>query len=659
MKSIKFLSGLFVLGGLCFFVLAGCKSGPEIELPDSMPDIVAAYKQVSVYADSPWARSTGIKIKKGDIFSIIVSGEVNTNPRRYPKRWQSANFRLVMFAGESRSFGPINMTVNSMWEGEIKFLVRDGPNDVKSGRAKNPDWYKTNLGRFNVTVIVWKHKDWNLIAESLRSMAQLNPEYKPLKDTLASADQYKRLYAAEAETAREVEKTKKQLQVLKKTEDAASAKDLPEKQTGHEVVAKSAAPAKTSPEIQNLEAKLATLENTLKQLEETKKQLMAEREKTSRLTNELASREEQENKMPGSQYPPLLLIASPGDGHETEKSMVQLVGVVEDNIGLSNFEIFINDRSFSSKNSRGMAVSAAKPSKRFEFKEQLPLTKGANRIKVRATDADGQVTEKVFVVHQIQSVRNIWAVVIGIDTYPNISRLKYGVSDARAFYSFLGENNRIPPENVTLLINEQATLTNLRSLLGTKLKRNASKEDMVIIYFAGHGATERDKMSPDGDGLEKYILPYDADPKDLYASALPMREISHILHRIQSERLVFIADACYSGASGGRTVNLMGYRAQITDAYLDRIAAGKGRVIITASGANEVSTEKDELQHGVFTYFLLEGLRGPADFDNDGLVTVDEAYRYVSDTVPGATAQEQHPVKKGAVEGQLVLGVVQ
>ena len=72
MKSIKFLSGLFVLGGLCFFVLAGCRSGPEIELPDSMPDIVAAYKQVSVYADSPWARSTGIKIKKGDIFSTTT-----------------------------------------------------------------------------------------------------------------------------------------------------------------------------------------------------------------------------------------------------------------------------------------------------------------------------------------------------------------------------------------------------------------------------------------------------------------------------------------------------------------------------------------------------------------------------------------------------------
>ena len=79
-------------------------------------------------------------------------------------------------------------------------------------------------------------------------------------------------------------------------------------------------------------------------------------------------------------------------------------------------------------------------------------------------------------------------------------------------------------------------------MLGTYLKKRAGREDMVIIYFAGHGATEKDMISPDGDGLEKYLLPFDADPKDLYASALPMREISHIFYRIQSERLIFIAE---------------------------------------------------------------------------------------------------------------------
>ena len=79
---------------------------------------------------------------------------------------------------------------------------------------------------------------------------------------------------------------------------------------------------------------------------------------------------------------------------------------------------------------------------------------------------------------------------------------------------------------------------------------------------------------------------------------------------------------------------------------------------MTASAANEVSAEDDALQHGIFTYYLIEGLRGRADYDSDGLITVDEAYRYVSEEVPKATAQEQHPVKKGSVEGQLVLGIV-
>jgi len=80
-------------------------------------------------------------------------------------------------------------------------------------------------------------------------------------------------------------------------------------------------------------------------------------------------------------------------------------------------------------------------------------------------------------------------------------------------------------------------------------------------------------------------------------------------------------------------------------------------VIITASAANELSEEKDDLQHGVFSYYLLEALKGAADTDCDGAVTVDEAYRYVSEKVPPATNQEQHPVKKGSVEGDLILSI--
>ena len=105
-------------------------------------------------------------------------------------------------------------------------------------------------------------------------------------------------------------------------------------------------------------------------------------------------------------------------------------------------------------------------------------------------------------------------------------------------------------------------------------------------------------------------------------------------------------------------MSVSGVRANLSDRFLERLAGGKGKVIISASSANEVSVEKDELGHGVFTYYLVQGLKGPADTDGDGIVTVDEAYRYVSKMVPAATGQEQHPVKKGSVEGQLVMGVV-
>jgi uncharacterized caspase-like protein len=81
-------------------------------------------------------------------------------------------------------------------------------------------------------------------------------------------------------------------------------------------------------------------------------------------------------------------------------------------------------------------------------------------------------------------------------------------------------------------------------------------------------------------------------------------------------------------------------------------------MILTASDANELSIEKDELQHGVFTYYLLEALRGKGDLDGNGFITLDEVYRYVSEKVPQATEQGQHPVKKGEMVGEIVLGEI-
>ena len=503
----------------------------------------------------------------------------------------------------------------------------------------------TSAKSFSVDIMVWITKDYSEIARYLQLVSQNYPTDYAIKHAYRNARIYNDVILAELETTKEIERTKQTIEDIKGQAESKATAHVDQQQ------------------LQNLEQRLVKLSATLAELEQMKRELGMERQKTEQLSQQLAEKDEREQLLltklsEGVKSPPVLLIASPEHGLSTEAKSVQLSGVVQDDRGLQQLDIYINNRKLLPSQSRGIHIAAGSYPRRLTIEQRIALAKGANTIKIHAVDSDGLFVEKSLTVHHIARRRNLWAVVVGIDRYPNIRPLKYAVADARSFYDLLVTDNQVPAENVHLLLNEQATLQALRSTLGTRVKNKAGADDMVIIFFAGHGATERDMMSPDGDGLEKYLLPYGADPDDLYASALPMREVAHIFHRIRSQRLVFVADACYSGASGGRTVSITGMRANLSDRFLERLAGGKGKVIITASSANEVSVEKDELGHGVFTYYLVQGLRGPADTDADGIISVDEAYRYVSQKVPAATGQEQHPVKKGSVEGQLVMGIV-
>jgi len=384
-------------------------------------------------------------------------------------------------------------------------------------------------------------------------------------------------------------------------------------------------------------------------------QLAEQQKKEAEVAARLEALETERTKQPKNI--PVIAIATPQDGITVDSEYISLAGVAEHEKGIENFDILLNGEPVHSKDQRGVKL-VQKELKRIEFSERIRLREGKNDITILAQEKEGITAKKTIAVHMAKKKGEIWAVIIGINQYHNLPSLKYAVNDAREVYRYMIEVNRVPKDHIWLLLDEDATLDRIRSALGTQLRRKAGKEDMVIVYLAGHGATEKDASSPDGDGLEKYILPHNADPKDLYASAIPMGEVSRIFQRISSEKLVFLSDTCYSGASGGRTILASGARANVSGAFMDRLSQGKGRMIIAASDANQVSAEKDELKHGVFTYYLLEGLGGKADFDGDGVITLDEIYRYVSIKVPQATGQDQHPVKKGEMTGEIILGIV-
>lgn len=363
---------------------------------------------------------------------------------------------------------------------------------------------------------------------------------------------------------------------------------------------------------------------------------------------------------------PLIVLAKPHNNSSFLVSKIEVSGVIADNQAVQRVVYRVNGKEITSDGKRAIGVEAVDQGsmqREVNFGFTAHLTLGDNEIEITAWDNEGLQSQKVISVTYEKEKGNVYIACIGIDKYKNVPQLKYAAADAREMAALLQQRLGVPEENVYLLLNEEATLGNIKSLLGVKIRQQANKADTVIIYFSGHGAPEADSHSPDADGVTKYLLPIDAEKESLYSTALPMDEVRNIFRRLVSERVIFIADTCYSGAAGGRTLMPGGtqYRSINQDNLLTRLRdTGKGRVILTASQGSEVSQEKDELGHGVFTYYLLRGLDGKADANGDQTITVSELYEYVSKEVPKATKNTQHPMMKlDEMVGEVIIAVLE
>lgn len=382
-------------------------------------------------------------------------------------------------------------------------------------------------------------------------------------------------------------------------------------------------------------------------------------------------------KPPASQPPaPLsIVVRAPEDGARLSAASSVVAGVVTSGHGVARVSVTLNGKEV-------LARREPAPQPRVVVSVPVTLREGTNAIVVSATDAGGAVRQELRTVAYAPrpapapppaappapkdrwAKGERWAVVIGIGAYedPAIPHLRFSVADAELFYSLLTERAGFRKDHVLLLTDRterRPTLRDLKYALGTFLARSAGKDDLVVIYYAGHGAPEVDPRGIESDGLAKYLVPIDANAADLYSTALPMDEFQTIFSRIEAERVVVFLDACYSGAAGGRTFASRRTRAtRVDDLFLERLTRSRGRAIITAARSSEVSLELAELGHGLFTYYLVTGLRGAADLDLDGIVALQELYQYLEQTIARksrAAGGNQHPVLKGELEGTLPL----
>jgi uncharacterized caspase-like protein len=237
------------------------------------------------------------------------------------------------------------------------------------------------------------------------------------------------------------------------------------------------------------------------------------------------------------------------------------------------------------------------------------------------------------------------ALVMGIDDFrdPSIRRLRYARKDAEAVARLL---ERIAPEErrVHALLDREATLRNVEKAIDD-LCREVAEGDVVLIYLASHGTPER--RTPDA-APSAFLVLHDTEYAYIHATALDLGpRLSSWLSRLESASVVaVILDACFSGATGGRTFarRLMG-GDPLPPVSLQGLDLGRGGVVFMAADADQIARESEALGHGVFTYHLLEALQPPAG--GPATIGVGALYEQVARAVKAATDGQQHPILDG------------
>ena len=249
-----------------------------------------------------------------------------------------------------------------------------------------------------------------------------------------------------------------------------------------------------------------------------------------------------------------------------------------------------------------------------------------------------------------QTAGQTYALLVGISKYakPELS-LQFANADASVFGKLL-ESPRgggVPSNNILLLTDEKATTAAVRNGFQDFLKRRAGRNDTVVIVIAGHGTVEVPGSK------NAFILTYDSDPQDLTSTALAVDELQSLFQEQLGKvgRVLLFVDVCKAGTVGtihNTTVN----------SNVQHLGDIEGDLFgLLASRPREVSLEGPEFGggHGVFSYYVIKGLEGAADTNKDGVVDADELIKYVSDQVPMATGNKQHPREFGTYDNMLRL----
>lgn len=320
--------------------------------------------------------------------------------------------------------------------------------------------------------------------------------------------------------------------------------------------------------------------------------------------------------------PPIVAIATPEADTKSDSEEYEIAAQAGDlGGGVIEMRLYQNGRLVQTKD---LGDSDEKEiSEAFTVK----LLNGENRFRLVALSRDRIESRpaKVTVTYTGEELKsNLHVVTIGINEYRNPAlNLNYGVPDANGIRDFFKSQPRKLFDEVKYysLENREATRANIKKLL-TSLD-DTKPDDVVIIYYAGHGET-----------VEKdwYLIPadlvYPEREDEIRAKGIKSDELQDWVGMIKANKVVMLMDACKSGAA------LKAFRGFGERKALARLARSSGVHIVAAAAKDQFASELKQLGHGAFTYALLDGLKGEADYAKDDVINIRELTTYIENRLP-------------------------
>ena len=218
-----------------------------------------------------------------------------------------------------------------------------------------------------------------------------------------------------------------------------------------------------------------------------------------------------------------------------------------------------------------------------------------------------------------------FAIVIGVENYrQKLPKADFATQDAKLVADYLTKVMGYPEENVVTLMNDRATNVDLVKYFEKWLPNNVEPGSTVFVYYSGHGA-------PNPKTSDAYLVPYDGDPSFIDETGYSLKRMYAALGKLPAKEVIVALDSCFSGA-GGRSVIAKGSRPLVMNLQ-NNVSIPKNMTVLSASSGDQTSSTYDEKGHGLFTYFLLKGIKNEDVVKQDGSLKIDDLYGYLKPQV--------------------------